>query len=64
LCGFAHVAHDMWALGVLLCRFATRESLFSEDDDDNIKKDSGHWKWNVCHLQTRDRRCAAAVSQK
>ena len=42
LCGVAHVAHDMWALGVLFYRFATRESLFSEDDDDNIKKDSGH----------------------
>jgi serine/threonine protein kinase len=42
LCGVAHVAHDMWALGVLFYRFATRESLFSEDDDDNVKNDSGH----------------------
>jgi serine/threonine protein kinase len=42
LCGVAHVAHDIWALGVLFFRFASRESLFSEDDEDNIKTDSGH----------------------
>jgi serine/threonine protein kinase len=42
LCGLAHRSHDMWSLGVLLYRFSARESLFSENDDDNIKEDSGH----------------------
>ena len=41
-CGLAHRSHDMWSLGVLLYRFSARESLFSENDDDNIKEDSGH----------------------
>ncbi len=42
LCGVAHSSHDMWALGVLLFRFCARESLWSENDEDNIKADSGH----------------------
>ena len=42
LCGVAHVSHDMWALGVILYRLCVRRSLWSEDDDDNIKDDSGH----------------------
>ena len=43
LCGLANVSHhDMWALGVILYRFAARESLWSEDDEDNIKNGSGH----------------------
>jgi serine/threonine protein kinase len=41
LCGLAHVSHDMWALGVILYRFCARRSLWSEDDEDNIKDDSG-----------------------
>jgi len=41
-CGLAHRSHDIWSLGVLLYRFSARESLFSENDDDNIKEDSGH----------------------
>ena len=32
----------MWALGVIIFRFAARESLFYEDDEDNIKNGSGH----------------------
>ena len=41
-CGLAHRSHDMWSLGVLLYRFSARESLFSENDDDNIKEASDH----------------------
>jgi len=32
----------MWALGVILYRFCARQSLFIEDDEDNIKDDSGY----------------------
>jgi serine/threonine protein kinase len=44
LCGVAHITHDMWALGVILYRFCARQSLFIEDDEDNIKDNSvsGH----------------------
>jgi serine/threonine protein kinase len=44
LCGVAHISHDMWALGVILYRFCARQSLFIEDDEDNIKDGSvsGH----------------------
>jgi hypothetical protein len=42
LCGLAHVSHDMWALGVILYRFCARQSLFYEDDEDNIKADSDY----------------------
>ncbi len=42
LCGLAHVSHDMWALGVILYRFCARQSLFYEDDEDNIKDGSGY----------------------
>ncbi len=42
LCGLAHVSHDMWALGVILYRLCARRSLWSEDDEDNIKDDAGH----------------------
>jgi serine/threonine protein kinase len=42
LCGLAHVSHDMWALGVILYRLSARESLLSEDDEDNIKSGTGH----------------------
>jgi serine/threonine protein kinase len=42
LCGLAHVSHDMWALGVMLYRFCARQSLFYEDDEDNIKADSDY----------------------
>jgi serine/threonine protein kinase len=44
LCGVAHISHDMWALGVILYRFCARQSLFVEDDEDNIKDGSvsGH----------------------
>jgi serine/threonine protein kinase len=42
VCGVAHPSHDMWALGVILYRLCARESLWSEDDEDNIKDDSGH----------------------
>ncbi len=40
LCGLSHVGHDMWALGVILYRFSARQSLWYEDDEDNIN-DSG-----------------------
>ena len=42
VCGLAHVSHDMWALGVILYRLCARESLWSEDDEDNVKDASGH----------------------
>jgi len=42
LCGLAHTSHDMWALGVILYRMSARESLFSEDDEDNIKGGTSH----------------------
>ena len=42
LCGLAHISHDMWALGVILYRMSARESLFSEDDEDNIKGGTSH----------------------
>jgi serine/threonine protein kinase len=42
LCGLAHVSHDIWALGIILYRMSARRSLWNEDDDDNIKDDSGH----------------------
>jgi serine/threonine protein kinase len=41
-CGLANRSHDMWSLGVLLYRFSARESLFPENDDDNIKEASDH----------------------
>jgi hypothetical protein len=43
LCGLAHVSHDMWALGVILYRFAAREALWAEDDEDNIKYGSSNF---------------------
>ena len=42
LCGLAHVSHDMWALGVILYRLSARESLWSEDDEYNVKGGTGH----------------------
>jgi serine/threonine protein kinase len=45
-CGLANRSHDMWSLGVLLYRFIARDSLFSENDDDNIKEASD----NTDHL--------------
>jgi hypothetical protein len=42
VCGLAHVSHDAWALGIILYRMSARRSLWNEDDDDNIKDDSGH----------------------
>jgi hypothetical protein len=32
----------MWALGIILYRLSARQSLWSEDDDDNIKENSGN----------------------
>jgi hypothetical protein len=42
VCGVAHPSHDMWALGVILYRLCARESIWFENDEDNIKNDSGH----------------------
>ncbi len=42
VCGLAHISHDTWALGIILYRMSARRSLWNEDDDDNIKDDSGH----------------------
>jgi serine/threonine protein kinase len=56
LCGLAHTGHDIWALGVILFRFSARESLFSEDDEDNIKDGSGRLKlalWTDAFKQQR-----------
>jgi serine/threonine protein kinase len=38
----ADISHDIWSLGVILYRFFARESLFYEDDEDNIKDGSEH----------------------
>jgi len=42
VCGVAHPSHDMWALGVILYRLCAREAIWFENDEDNIKDDSGH----------------------
>jgi serine/threonine protein kinase len=42
VCGVAHPSHDMWALGVILYRLCAREAIWFENDEDNIKNDSGH----------------------
>jgi serine/threonine protein kinase len=43
MCGLAHFSHDMWALGVILYRLCSRDSLLHEDDEDNIKYGSNNF---------------------